>query len=49
MENSWSKPFHQSLITGTAQAPASNNRTLGENPARFISARVIFSENRCEL
>ena len=43
-----SRPSHQSLITGAAQAPASKRRTLGEYPACFIAARVTFRVKRCE-
>ncbi len=42
-------PFQASLTIGVPQAAASNSRTLGENPAAIMSARVRLRVNRCAL
>jgi hypothetical protein len=34
-------------MIGTPHAAASNSRTLGDQPARTMSARVTFSVKRC--
>ena len=36
-------------MIGVPQAAASNSRTLGEQPAATMSARVTFSVKRCAL
>ena len=44
-----SSPSHQSLMIGVPQAAASKSRTLGDHPARIMSARVTLSVNRWAL
>ncbi len=39
-------PSHLSEMIGVAQAPASNRRTEGDQPAAIMSARVTFSVKR---
>ena len=41
-----SSPGQRSLMIGTPQAAASNRRTLGDQPAGIMSARVMFSVKR---
>ena len=44
--NSVSSPGQRSLMIGVPQAAASNSRTLGDQPAARMSARVTFSVKR---
>jgi hypothetical protein len=44
--NSWSIPSQMSEMIGVAQAPASNRRTEGDQPARIMSSRVTFRVKR---
>ena len=47
--NSSSSPSQASLMIGVAHAAASNSRTLGDQPAATMSARVTLSVKRCAL
>jgi hypothetical protein len=42
-------PCQRSLMIGVPQAAASNRRTLGDQPASIMSARVTFKVKRCRL